>query len=200
MHPTHPSTEPGAIIGYRTNGTPIRLQAGGAPEDGDGDAGDGQGATGDAGSQGSNPTMTAALAQVARAHRQDKAAALPAHHRPTTQLHGPSQPSGTTSSRSGPSGQAAEKRLADLEAARAKDAEDVKQRNLALAKALGLPGSEDRPDPEKLAAELAAERQAKQAAIDQSASRERELTIELQLLRQAAKIARTRSCWATPGP
>jgi hypothetical protein len=45
MNTNNQSTWPGAIIGYRKNGTPIRLIARGAP-DGDTDgAADGQGAT-----------------------------------------------------------------------------------------------------------------------------------------------------------
>jgi hypothetical protein len=32
MHAVRPSMTPGAIIGYRKNGTPIRLIAGGASE------------------------------------------------------------------------------------------------------------------------------------------------------------------------
>lgn len=52
MHKNDLPTTPGAIIGYRKNGTPIRLLAGGSEGDGDG----GEGGTGDGGAQGGDNT------------------------------------------------------------------------------------------------------------------------------------------------
>ena len=59
-------------------------------------------------------------------------------------------------------------------------------RNLALAEALGLQVDET-PDPEKLTVEIKAIRDELQAETENAHSRERELTVELQLMRQAAK-------------
>ena len=68
MHSSyHPSTTPGAIIGYRKNGTPIRLAAGGDEtheggntstdhEGGTGTTGAGDGQNGDQGGTGGQPT------------------------------------------------------------------------------------------------------------------------------------------------
>lgn len=59
MHIEHLPTTPGAIIGYRKNGSPIRLIAGGSGEGGDGGSTGGEGGeggTGDGGAQGGENT------------------------------------------------------------------------------------------------------------------------------------------------
>ena len=55
MHSTIWPTAPGAIIGYRKKGSPIRLIAGGSGE-GDGDGGEGQDGGTDSGATGSDGT------------------------------------------------------------------------------------------------------------------------------------------------
>jgi hypothetical protein len=93
MHAHHTSTTPGAIIGYRRNGTPIRLIAGGP--------GGGASAADDSASR--------TIAAVREDFKQE-----PARR------------------------QALQKDLDDLKTAQARQAEETQQRNLALAKALGL--------------------------------------------------------------
>lgn len=142
MHTNNQSTWPGAIIGYRKNGTPIRLIAGGAP-DGDGDgAGDGQGdgaGTGDngqrgntggdgTGAQGAAGTGQQGSASAGTSSSDDSAARTIAAIRDDFKQERTRR-------------QAAEKRLADLEAARIKDADDTKQRNLALARLSDCPAA-----------------------------------------------------------
>lgn len=184
MHSTyHPSMAPGAIIGYRKNGAPIRLIAGGSGEgDGDGtttsqdggDAGTGQTSTGDqAGGQEPPVTTTSTGAATATAGDGDQTAKV------IEAIRGDYKAERTKR-------QQLEKDLAAIRDAQVQRDDETKARNLALAKALGLQVDET-PDPEKLAAELAAERKAKQDAIDASTARERELTVELNLMRQAAK-------------
>ena len=57
MHELDLPVTPGAVIGYRRNGTPIRLIAGGSGDNGAG-AGDGQGGTGAAdGGPGTTPGL-----------------------------------------------------------------------------------------------------------------------------------------------
>lgn len=184
----HPSMAPGTIIGYRRNGTPIRLLAGGSGEGDDG-------GTSNTGQEGGN----------AGTGQQDTGGGQGGGQGPSN--------SGTSSTGAGSGGgagagddqtakvieairgdykaersrrQALEKDLADLKAAQTQRDEETKARNLALAKALGLQVDET-PDPEKLAADLKQAREEIQSRVTQAQARERELTIELQLMRQAAK-------------
>jgi hypothetical protein len=195
MHNTHPSMRPGAIIGYRRNGTPIRLIAGGAPDDkGDG-AGDGQdGAGADNGGQQAGGTQDGGSSGTGG---QDSNAGT-----------GSSGQAGSTEGGTAPAAddsaartiaairedykqertkrQALQKDLETIKQQQAQQAEETKQRNRELAKALGITTDEP-PDPEKLAADLAAERKAREDQVTQSQARERELTVELELLKQARK-------------
>ncbi len=191
MHKIHPSVTPGAIIGYRRNGAPIRLIAGGNGEGDNGDgAGDGQGGAGAGDGQTNQPNGDAGTG------------GQPSGGTGSTEPGTSTPPAGTPADDAAARTIAAirddykterakrqqlEKDLADIKAAQAKQADDTKARDLALAKALGL-ATDEPPDPAKLAAELEAERKAKQEAIDKATSRERELLVENELLKQAGKL------------
>jgi hypothetical protein len=196
---------PGAIIGYRKNGCPIRIIAGGAPE---GDEG-GQGGTGQEGGTG------AAGAGTGSQEGQDGG-----------QGGTGGQPGGGTGSGSGGNSggatdpehtarviaairgdvrterekrQAAETELAEVKAAQtalqqaleADKGEREKQMD-ALAKALGLKPNEEPPSPEKLAAQLAdvqrladAEKERATAAETRAADLLRQAEVERAVLRAA---------------
>jgi hypothetical protein len=187
MYGYHPSMTPGAIIGYRKNGTPIRLIAGGSGE-GDGDGGDttGQDGAGSGNGTGDGTTDRTGGDQGTgsgsghdgggsggTAGDDDKTARTVAAIRDDYKAERAKR-------------QALERDLAAIKAAQAQQADSDKARNLALAKAFGFAPDEP-PDPEKLASELAAERKAKQDAIDRSTARERELLVENELLKQARR-------------
>lgn len=163
MFEFHPSMLPGAIIGYRRNGTPIRLLAGGSGE-GEGDTtstddtgasadtseGDDTGHDGDAGGTGGRaststgqddtPKVIAALRNDFKSERGKR--------------------------------QAAEKELTDVkkaqaqlqEALNADKAERDKQMDL-IAKAMGLKPTDEPPTPEKLAQQLADAQRSAQAEV-----------------------------------
>jgi hypothetical protein len=186
MFTTHPSMQPGAIIGYRKSGAPIRLIAGGSGEgDGDtgttgqeggtgGDAGAGTGQQQDPGSGTAGHDGTGTAASTGDAGDGDKTA------RTIEAIRGDFK---TERSRR----QALEQQLTDLKTAQAQQAEQEKARNLALAKAFGFAPDEP-PDPAKLAADLEAARQQTAAEIAKGQARERELTIELETRRRAARL------------
>jgi hypothetical protein len=151
MHIEHLPTTPGAIIGYRKNGTPIRLIAGGSEGDGGGDGG--EGSTGDGGAQGGENTGG----------------------------DGGQNPPGDGGENNGQGGEGegdvsalpgwAQKLIRDTrgEAAnhrtKAKESETKHQGTLdAIAKALGLKDDDKPTDPVKLAEELASERAGGQEA------------------------------------
>lgn len=191
MHANEPLVTPGAIIGYRRNGTPIRLIAGGAPE-GDGDGGTGQdgAGTGD-GQQGSTQNDDGGTGTGGQGGDGGTGSTEPG-----TQSAGtpPADDSAARTiaavrddfKRERAQRQALQKQLDDMAASQTRAAEETKQRNLALAKALGI-ATDEPPDPEQLARELAAEREAKAGEVAKAQARERELTVELELLKQARK-------------
>jgi len=203
-----PSVTPGAIIGYNKHDRPIRLIGGGAPDDDEGSGADGGQGTGAGGSQAGNQdggsTGTGGQGDGGTGTGQGAAQGS----------NGAAGGDGAQHSRAidavrsdfkaeRAKRQKLEKDLADLQAANTRRAAAETERNRKLAIALGVAPDEP-PDPEKLAAELAAERKAKQDAIDRSTARERELTVELQLLRQASRhganpelLADSRSFMAT---
>ena len=110
------------------------------------------------------------------------------HRRRTTADEGNAiAPSGTTSSRARQAARELRSGLPTWKQRDAKDDEDDKQRNLALAKALGLPDRRDPPDPAQLAEGSRRTRKPGQQLSTRAQARERELNVELQLLRQAAK-------------
>jgi hypothetical protein len=191
QHSYTPSTTPGAIIGYRKSGAPIRLIAGGSPE---GEGGDG--GTSSTGQEGGS----------AGTGQQDNS------NTGGGQGGGQQQSNGGNASGTGGGGgagatdetpkviaalrddykaertkrQALEKDLADLKKANDDRTATEAERAKALAKFLGIEVDET-PDPEKLAADLKAAQAQVQDATTKAQARERELTIELQLMRQAAK-------------
>jgi hypothetical protein len=187
MHTNNLPTWPGAIIGYRKNGTPIRLIAGGAP-DGDGDgAGDGQGdgaGTGDNGHGGNDGgTGTGGQSDADTGQQQQGSADA-----------GPS-PSGEGNAmravrEEAKQAKAAARELrAQLQALQAENTrrdQETAARNLALAKALGL-ATDEPPDPAQLARELEAAKAQTTAEVERAQKRERELTVELELLKQARR-------------
>ena len=169
---------PGAFLGYRKNGNPIRVIAGGSGEDtetppdgtpappetpaGTPPAGDPP-ATSPEPASGQEPPPAAGddpekTARTVAAIRED-------FKKERTQR------------------QAAEKRLADLEAASTKRDEDETARNKALAIALGI-ATED-VTPEQLAERAQQERDAAQAQAATSAASKRAADIELAVLRSA---------------
>jgi hypothetical protein len=184
---------PGAIIGYRKNGCPIRIIAGGAP---DGDEG-GQGGTGQDGGTGNGGAGTG---------QQDG--------QNGGQGGTGGQPDGGTGSGSGTGGdadpektarviaairgdvkterekrQTAERELAEVKAAQtalqaaldADKGERDKQMD-ALAKALGLKPEDEAPSPEKVAAQLAEVQRVADAEKERATAAEARAT---DLLRQA---------------
>lgn len=192
MRNTNLSVTPGAIIGYRRNGTPIRLIAGGSeptpPGDGgsqagagagDGgqagpsDGGSGTGSGGQDGGSGAGGGQTGTGSTGASQGDDDRAARTIAAVREDFKAERAKR-------------QEAERRIAALEAAAQSQQAAEAERNKKLAIALGV-ATEEPPDPEKLAAELAAERQARQDELSARQARERELTVELALLKSAAK-------------
>ncbi|MGH3205114.1 MAG: hypothetical protein ACRDP5_24150 [Streptosporangiaceae bacterium] len=191
---TNRPTLPGAIIGYRKNGTPIRLIGGGSEDAG---AAGGTG-TGQEGATGGNGTST-----------DPNAGGGGDGGGGTSGATGTGSAASTGGGAGGGGGaaddtpkviaairedykaerarrQSLEKDLADLKAANTKRDEETQARNLALAKALGI-AVDETPDPEKLAADLKAAQAQVQEATVKSQARERELTVELQLMRQAAR-------------
>jgi len=189
MHSDIWPTAPGAILGYRKNGTPIRLIAGGSGEgDGDGggegqDGGTGSGATGDDGTggggggsgQGSSysGTVGGGTGGGGGAGGADQTAKV------IEAIRGDYKAERTKR-------QALEKSLAELKQANDQRVSQDAERNKALARFLGIDVDET-PDPEKLAADLKAAQAEVQAATTKAQARERELVVELQLMRQAAK-------------
>lgn len=83
--------------------------------------------------------------------------------------------------------QAAEKKVADIQAALDADKAERQKQMDALAIAFGLKSGDEPPDPAKLAEELKAEREKGQAEISRRDSALRERTIELAVLRNAAR-------------
>jgi hypothetical protein len=81
---------------------------------------------------------------------------------------------------------AARERLTAVEAQATQQANYAAAQRLALSKALGV-ATEEPPDPEQLAKHLAAAREQTQAEVTKAPQRERELTVELELLKQARR-------------
>lgn len=191
MHHDMPSS-PGAIIGYRKNGAPIRLQAGGAGDDGGTGAEGSSDATGGdtgnptdppAGDSGSGSDPAGSDADGTTGDSSTGSGTPPADDRAARTIAAVREDFKAERAKR----QALERDLAAIRAAQEQAAQQTQERNLALAKALGLPGTEDPPDPAKLAADLEAERQARQAELSHAQARERELRVENGLLKQAGK-------------
>ena len=81
--------------------------------------------------------------------------------------------------------QAAEKRLADIEAARTADQAEQAKRMDAFAVALGLKSGDEPPDPAKLAEELERTKTANEAAAESLRSEIRQRDLRLAVLTQA---------------
>jgi hypothetical protein len=153
----------GAIIGYRRNGTPIRLIAGASPE---GDSGStstdpGSSSAGDSGAPGDSITEdgdTAGTGAQPATTPDDTPKVIAA-------LRGDFKAERAKR-------QAAEQELADVKAAQAQlqasldtdKAERARQMDL-IAKAMGLKADDEPPTPEKLAAQLAEAQRSAQAEV-----------------------------------
>ena len=177
MNTTLPQA-PGALIGYRKNGTPIHVAAGGAPDDpetppetapaapetppaappaGDPPAASPEPASGQEPQQaaGDDPEKTArTVAAIREEYKQERAKR-----------------------------QAIEKSLADMKAAATKAEADQAARNKALAVALGI--TQEEVTPEQLAERAQLERDAARAEATQHAAQKRAADVELAVLRSA---------------
>lgn len=164
MHKHDELTSPGAIIGYRRNGTPIRLIAGASPE---GDEGGSTGAdtagdtsTSDTGSEDTGQEgSTSGTGGRSGDTDPDKTS------RTIEAIRGDFKTERTKR-------QAAEQELAGVKAAQAQlqeavnaDKADRARQMDALAKAMGLKSDEEPPTPEKLAAQLAEAQRSAQAEV-----------------------------------
>ena len=213
MRNTHLPTAPGAIIGYRRNGCPIRLIGGGAPEDDD------QGSDGQDGGTGAGDSQDGQDGQEGGDQQGSGGDGQAGDHDP-----GPEGTGGHQDARAGDDSAARtiaalrgdfkterkrrqdlERDLAAIKQAQADQAQATDKRNKDLAKALGLVGDEP-PDPAQLGRDLEAARKATQDAINASNSRERALVVENALLKQARRhgadpelLADSRSFMSTLG-
>jgi len=187
MNRNYPSMPPGAIIGYLDNGKPVRIVAGGSGE-GEDDTATGQGsaagdATGDAGQQNGQDGTSTAGAVVTGQDGGGSGGTAGGDDKTNRTISAIRDDFKAERSRR----QALEKQLADLQAAQNTRAEEDKARNLALAKAFGF-APDETPDPAKLAADLKAAQEQTATEIAKRETRERELTIELETRRRAAKL------------
>jgi hypothetical protein len=174
---------PGAIIGYRKNGTPIRLIAGGSGEgDEGGSTTEGQeGGTGDSGSDGGQADDAGSQDPAGNAGTgQDDAAGADGDKTAKTIAAIRSDFKDERSKR-----QAAEKRLGEIQAALDADKAERAKRDKALAVALGLAPEDGPPDPVKLAEELERTRAQHQAELSQRDAASRQQAVELAVLRTA---------------
>lgn len=187
MHSTIWPTSPGAILGYRRNGTPIRLIAGGSGEgdeggtdgqDGTAEGGGGTGqqdpGTGSEGTSQQDVTAPAASAGGSTDAGDDKTARTIAAIRDDFKAERGKR-------------QAAEQKVAEIQAALDTDKADRAKRDKALAVALGLAPEDGPPDPAKLAEELKAARETATAEISQRDANLRQAQVELAVLRSAGK-------------
>ncbi|TDD90780.1 hypothetical protein [Actinomadura rubrisoli] len=156
----NPSTTPGAIIGYRKNGLPIRLIAGGNGEGGDGGNGD-QGGTGTEGDQDDDQRgQDDGQASSGGGTGQDAGTAQQGDKDGSLGGDVASLPAWAQKLIRDTRGEAAGHRT------KAKDFETKHQGTLdAIAKALGLKTDDAPPNPAKLAEELTKERSSTRAAL-----------------------------------
>jgi hypothetical protein len=192
MHSYHPSMRPGAIIGYRKNGQPIHLIAGGSGEDGDSGTATGtpdgtgtkedQPAASDSGSSSDTAGSTDNSVQDTGSHDGDRSPARDDDKTARTIAAIREDFKGERAKR-----QAAEQKVADIQAALDADkAERAKQMD-ALAVALGIKQSDEPPDPKKLAEELKAAQDKAATEISQRDTNLRQAQVELAVLRNAGK-------------
>ncbi|HLK78604.1 MAG TPA: hypothetical protein VKU77_33760 [Streptosporangiaceae bacterium] len=190
-HTTRPSS-PGAIIGYRRNGCPIRLIAGGSgedsegtgtagQEDGAGSAGTGQQDTG-TGPEGAGSGEGAARDERGRFAGGERGADDDAGRTERTIAAIRADFKDERARR-----QAAEKRLTEIQSALDADKAERQRQMDALAVALGLKSGDQPPDPEKLAAELQAARDSAAADLAERDKAIRQSRAELAVLRAAGK-------------
>ena len=190
MHYPLPSS-PGAIIGYRRNGTPIRLIAGGSGE-GEGDTGNTDASTGNDGTASQQDVSGSDDSGTGTGNtRNDRgqSAGDDDGHTAKTVAAIRDEFKNERGKR-----QAAERELASVKAAQSKlqealdadKAERAKQMDI-LAIAMGLKSGDEPPDPEKLAAELKTAQDKAQAEISQRDTAIRQSQVELAVLRNAGK-------------
>jgi hypothetical protein len=170
-------------LGYRKNGQPFYLIAGGSGEDG-----------GEGGTEGTPPAGDAGTTpgpQANGAGSQQPAGEGNADVTPGTSPPDDDKTARTIAAIRGEfkderaKRQAAEKRLADIEAAREADRAEQAERNRKLAIALGVASEDEPPDPAKLAEELERTKAANQAAADALKAEIRQRDIRLAVLTQA---------------
>lgn len=180
MHHHNLPVTPGAIIGYRKSGAPIRLAAGGSESD---EGGTTEGGTADSGADagqtdstgGQDATGTAGSGQdggTASSGDDDKTTRTVAAIRQEFKDERTKR-------------QAAEKRLGEIQTALDADKADRAKRDKALAVALGLAPEDGPPDPVKLAEELERTRAQHQAELSQRDASARQQAVELAVLRTA---------------
>lgn len=189
MHTINLPVTPGAIIGYRRNGTPIRLIAGGSGEGDEGGTDNGQdSATAD----GSGDTGQQVDAGTGGSTGQQPANPGPAEPAAGGSTNGDKTARTIEAIRGDfkaerAKRQAAEQEVAAIKAALEADkAERTKQMD-ALAIALGLKSGDEPPDPAKLAGELKAARETATAEISQRDANLRQAQVELAVLRNAGR-------------
>jgi hypothetical protein len=184
MHRINLPVTPGAIIGYRKNGTPIRLIAGGS---GEGDEGGGttEGQEGNAGNSGGDAGQTDSTdgQEPPEGASSGDGADTSADDKTTRTVAAIRQEFKDERAKR----QAAEREVASIKAALEADkAERTKQMD-ALAIALGLKSGDEPPDPVKLAAELKAAQEKAAAEISQRDAAIRTSQVELAVLRNAGR-------------
>jgi hypothetical protein len=189
MHSITTPITPGAIIGYRKYGAPIRLIAGGAPEDGNGSTGD---------TSGQGQTQPPAPPAAPRA---------PADPQPQPPAQQQGQPAGQDTGHQPPAAASADelpawaqrelKKVRDEAAANRVKAKEIADklaereqadaaRMDAFAKALGLKA--DELTPEQIAEQAKAERDSSKAEAARLADAVRQSKVELAVYRNAAAL------------
>jgi len=181
---------PGAIIGYRKNGCPVRLIAGGSGEEGD-QGGEGQEGTqeGDAGTGQQEPGGEPDGTGSDGAGRDDKGrfAGRDGKNDDAARTDRTIAAIRQEFKDERAKRQAAEKRVTDIQAALDADKAERQKQMDALAVALGLKSGDEPPDPEKLAAELQSARDKAAADLAERDKAIRQSQVELAVLRTAGK-------------
>jgi hypothetical protein len=199
MHSTMMPITPGAIIGYRKNGSPIRLIAGGSPDEGDNGTGSAGSATGDASGQ----------AQAGQPSGEPPAQQQDGSQPPAASQTGPaSQQAGDGGGQQPPAQSAGTdevpawaqrelKKLRDEAAGNRVKAKDLAEKLAAkeaadaermdkLAKAFGVKPEE--LTPEQIAEQAQAERDTSKAEAARLADAVRQSKVELAVYRNAAAL------------
>lgn len=183
MHSISLPVTPGAIIGYRKNGTPIRLIAGGS---GEGDEGgtttEGQeGGTADSGGDAGQADSTTGQDPAGTGTTGSGGADAPADDKTARTIAAIREDfKGERAKR-----QAAEQKVAEIQTALDADKAERAKRDKALAVALGLAPEDGPPDPVKLAEELERTRAQHQTELSQRDAAVRQQAVELAVLRTA---------------